>query len=83
MQQRDAWHPTEYVLQEDGRGDPFAAAMRYAHAMVIYDPRLDDLSSNAPRASPATFLNAFSNCAKAHKSVSEATGPPAPPAGRS
>jgi len=48
MQQRDAWHLTEDILQENGRGDPFAAAMRATRMpMVISDPRLDDLSSNA------------------------------------
>ncbi len=39
MQQRDAWHLTEDVLQENGRGDPFAAAMRATRMpMVISDP---------------------------------------------
>ena len=43
MKQRDDWHLTERVMHEQGRGDPFAAAIRGTRMpMVITDPRQSD-----------------------------------------
>lgn len=55
MKQRDNWHLTERVMHEQGRGDPFAAAIRGTRMpMVITDPRQDD--------NPIVFVNeAFQN----------------------
>lgn len=51
MKQQDDWHLTEIVEHEQGRGDPFAAAIRGTRMpMVITDPRLDD--------NPIVFVNA-------------------------
>ncbi|MES1986155.1 MAG: histidine kinase dimerization/phosphoacceptor domain -containing protein [Pseudomonadota bacterium] len=50
MKQRDDWHLTERVMHEQGRGDPFAAAIRGTRMpMVITDPRQDD--------NPIVFVN--------------------------
>ncbi|MDX3909418.1 MAG: histidine kinase dimerization/phosphoacceptor domain -containing protein [Sphingobium sp.] len=50
MKQRDDWHLTERVMHENGRGDPFAAAIRGTRMpMVITDPRKDD--------NPIVFVN--------------------------
>lgn len=43
MKQRDDWHLTDVIHHEQGRGDPFAAAVRATRmAMVITDPHQDD-----------------------------------------
>ncbi len=43
MRQRDDWHLTDVVGHENGRGDPFAAAMRATRMpMIICDPKLPD-----------------------------------------
>ncbi|TJZ78162.1 histidine kinase dimerization/phosphoacceptor domain -containing protein [Paracoccus hibiscisoli] len=43
MEERDDWTLTEALHHEDGRGDPFAAAVRSTRmAMVITDPRQED-----------------------------------------
>ncbi|MHA6718762.1 PAS domain-containing protein [Sphingomonas sp. RS6] len=43
MLQRDNWHLTDDIAHEQGRGDPFAAAVRATRmAMIITDPRQDD-----------------------------------------
>lgn len=51
----DAWHLTSDLHAEQGKGDPFAAAMRATRmAMIITDPRQDD--------NPIVFVNdAFLN----------------------
>jgi PAS domain S-box-containing protein len=55
MKQRDDWHLTEMIGHEQGRGDPFAAAIRGTRmSMIITDPRQDD--------NPIVFANqAFQN----------------------
>jgi PAS domain S-box-containing protein len=46
----DAWHLTSDLHAEQGKGDPFAAAMRATRmAMIITDPRQDD--------NPIVFVN--------------------------
>ncbi len=43
MRQRDDWHLTEIIGHEQGRGDPFAAAIRGTRMpMIITDPRQPD-----------------------------------------
>ncbi|WP_405406109.1 PAS domain-containing protein [Paracoccus sp. Ld10] len=43
MDERDDWHLTQALHHEQGRGDPFAAAVRATRmAMVITDPNLPD-----------------------------------------
>ena len=43
MREQDDWHSTEFVVHEQGRGDPFAAAIRGTRMpMIITDPRLPD-----------------------------------------
>ncbi|MCJ2050068.1 histidine kinase dimerization/phosphoacceptor domain -containing protein [Methylobacterium sp. J-070] len=43
MEQPDAWHQTDRLDAEQGKGDPFAAAVRATRmAMIITNPRLDD-----------------------------------------
>ena len=43
MEQRDDWHLTELLHNEQGRGDPFAAAVRATRMpMVITDPQQPD-----------------------------------------
>lgn len=43
MQQRDDWHLTDLLEYNQGRGDPFAAAVRATRMpMVITDPAQDD-----------------------------------------
>lgn len=43
MEQRDDWHLTELLHNAQGRGDPFAAAVRATRMpMVITDPNLPD-----------------------------------------
>ena len=43
MDEREDWHLTEALHHEQGRGDPFAAAVRATRmAMVITDPNLPD-----------------------------------------
>lgn len=50
MEQRDDWHITERLHHEQGRGDPFAAAVRATRmAMIITDPTRDD--------NPIIFVN--------------------------
>ncbi|WP_036302847.1 histidine kinase dimerization/phosphoacceptor domain -containing protein [Methylobacterium sp. 77] len=55
MEADDAWHLTDRLSVEHGRGDPFAAAIRATRmAMIITDPRQDD--------NPIVFVNnAFLN----------------------
>lgn len=56
MERPDAWHLTEQVAHENGKGDPFAAAVRATRMpMIITDPRQDD--------NPIVFVNdAFLKC---------------------
>ena len=43
MERADAWHMTDRLHAEHGRGDPFAAAVRATRmAMIITDPRQED-----------------------------------------
>lgn len=50
MEPDDAWHLTDRLGAEHGRGDPFAAAIRATRmAMLITDPRQDD--------NPIVFVN--------------------------
>jgi PAS domain S-box-containing protein len=43
VKQRDDWHLTDTIQHEQGRGDPFAAAVRATRmAMVITDPQQQD-----------------------------------------
>jgi PAS domain S-box-containing protein len=43
MESADAWHMTDRLHAEHGKGDPFAAAARATRmAMIITDPRQDD-----------------------------------------
>ena len=43
MEQPDAWHQTDRLDTEPGKGDPFAAAVRATRmAMIITNPRLPD-----------------------------------------
>ncbi|KST58515.1 histidine kinase [Methylobacterium sp. GXS13] len=43
MEQPDAWHQTDRLDTEHGKGDPFAAAVRATRmAMIITNPRLPD-----------------------------------------
>ncbi|MDX7953660.1 PAS domain-containing protein [Lichenihabitans sp. Uapishka_5] len=50
VEQRYDWHLTERIHHENGRGDPFAAAIRATRMpMVITDPRQDD--------NPIVFVN--------------------------
>ena len=50
MEPAEAWHLTDRLHAEHGKGDPFAAAMRATRmAMIITDPRLDD--------NPIVFVN--------------------------
>ncbi|WP_279597448.1 histidine kinase dimerization/phosphoacceptor domain -containing protein [Methylobacterium sp. J-068] len=50
MEQDDAWHLTGDLMVEDGKGDPFAAAIRATRMpMIVTDPRRDD--------NPIVFVN--------------------------
>ena len=50
MEQADAWHLTDRLGNEHGKGDPFAAAVRATRmAMIVTNPRLDD--------NPIVFVN--------------------------
>lgn len=50
MESDDAWHLTDRLGAEQGKGDPFAAAVRATRmAMIITDPRRDD--------NPIVFVN--------------------------
>lgn len=43
MERADAWHLTEQIQHELGKGDPFAAAIRATRmSMLITNPRLPD-----------------------------------------
>ena len=43
MEKPDAWHQTDLLDTEQGKGDPFAAAVRATRmSMIITDPRLPD-----------------------------------------
>lgn len=43
MEQPDAWHLTDRLDAEHGKGDPFAAAVRATRmAMIVTNPRLPD-----------------------------------------
>src|SRR5918993_4068994 len=50
MERADAWHMTDRLQAEHGKGDPFAAAIRGTRMpMLITDPRQDD--------NPIVFVN--------------------------
>jgi PAS domain S-box-containing protein len=50
MERDDAWHLTGDLMVEDGKGDPFAAAIRATRMpMIVTDPRRDD--------NPIVFVN--------------------------
>jgi PAS domain S-box-containing protein len=50
MERDDAWHMTDDLMVEDGKGDPFAAAIRATRMpMIVTDPRRDD--------NPIVFVN--------------------------
>ena len=50
MEQADAWHLTDQLDTEHGKGDPFAAAVRATRmAMIVTDPRQED--------NPIVFVN--------------------------
>lgn len=50
MERDDAWHLTDDLMVEHGKGDPFAAAIRATRmAMIVTDPRRDD--------NPIVFVN--------------------------
>ena len=50
MEPPDAWHLTDQLNAQHGRGDPFAAAVRATRmAMIVTDPRQDD--------NPIVFVN--------------------------
>jgi PAS domain S-box-containing protein len=50
LEQRDDWHITERLIHEQGRGDPFAAAVRATRMpMIITDPTRPD--------NPIIFVN--------------------------
>ena len=50
MERDDAWHMTDDLMVEDGKGDPFAAAIRATRMpMIVTDPRQDD--------NPIVFVN--------------------------
>ena len=50
MEPSDAWHLTDRLNSEHGKGDPFAAAVRATRmAMIVTDPRQDD--------NPIVFVN--------------------------
>jgi PAS domain S-box-containing protein len=50
MERDDAWHMTDDLMVEDGKGDPFAAAIRATRmAMIVTDPRRAD--------NPIVFVN--------------------------
>ena len=50
MERSDAWHLTDRLDAEHGKGDPFAAAVRATRmAMIVTDPRQDD--------NPIVFVN--------------------------
>ncbi|WP_318784584.1 histidine kinase dimerization/phosphoacceptor domain -containing protein [Methylobacterium flocculans] len=50
MERDDAWHMTGDLMVEDGKGDPFAAAIRATRMpMIVTDPRRDD--------NPIVFVN--------------------------
>ena len=50
MERPDAWHLTDRLDAEHGKGDPFAAAVRATRmAMIVTDPRQDD--------NPIVFVN--------------------------
>ncbi len=50
MERADAWHLTNRLDTEPGKGDPFAAAVRATRmAMIVTDPRLPD--------NPIVFVN--------------------------
>ncbi|GJE17737.1 histidine kinase dimerization/phosphoacceptor domain -containing protein [Methylobacterium marchantiae] len=61
MESDDAWHLTDRLGAEHGRGDPFAAAIRATRmAMIITDPRQAD--------NPIVFVNdAFLNMTGYHR----------------
>ena len=43
MENSEAWHLTDRILHEQGKGDPFAAAVRATRMpMIVTDPRQDD-----------------------------------------
>lgn len=50
MEREDAWHLTDDLMVEHGKGDPFAAAIRATRmAMIVTNPRLRD--------NPIVFVN--------------------------
>lgn len=50
MEPADAWHLTDRLVTEQGKGDPFAAGIRATRMpMIITDPRLED--------NPIVFVN--------------------------